>query len=83
MSTVTASAELICDGMCKEWGGHKGAVKRYLVSGNGHPENEYHYCDVAAALDRENGFELAEPARPAVYRCDPILSLEEEAEVTR
>ncbi len=27
--------------------------------------------------------ELVEPARPAVYRCDPILSLAEEAEVSR
>lgn len=34
-----------------------------------------------ARIDRSDMCELVEPARPAVYRCDPILSAEEDAEL--
>ncbi|HXF12266.1 MAG TPA: hypothetical protein VN517_03875 [Terriglobales bacterium] len=38
--------------------------------------------DVEASIPQSLTCELIEPAKPAVYRCDPILSLEEEAEVS-
>jgi hypothetical protein len=39
--------------------------------------------DFNASVQQSLTCELLEPAKPAVYRCDPILSLEEEEEVTR
>ena len=36
---------------------------------------------VVARIDRADVCELVEPAKPAVYRCDPILSAEDEAEL--
>lgn len=36
---------------------------------------------VSASVPQSLTCELVEPARPAVYRCDPILSEAEEAEV--
>lgn len=36
---------------------------------------------VVARIDRADVCELVEAARPAVYRCDPILSADEEEEV--
>lgn len=36
---------------------------------------------IYARIDRSDVCELVEPAKPAVYRCDPILSEEEDAEL--
>jgi hypothetical protein len=38
--------------------------------------------DVDASVPQSLTCQLIEPAKPAVYRCDPILSEEEEVEVT-
>jgi hypothetical protein len=37
--------------------------------------------DVNASVDQSLTCEIVEPARPAVYRCEPILSEAEDAEV--
>lgn len=38
--------------------------------------------DVRASIERSQVCELVEPARPAVYRCEPLLSDDEDAEIT-
>lgn len=39
--------------------------------------------EIDASVPQHLTCELVEPAKPAVYRCDPILSLEEIEEVAR
>lgn len=36
---------------------------------------------VQVEIPRQKVCELVEPAKPAVYRCDPLLSADEEAEI--
>lgn len=53
-----------------------------------HTDNEYRIqyvlpaIHVASYIDRNIVCELIEPAKPAVYKCDPILSDEEESSLT-
>jgi hypothetical protein len=48
-----------------------------------HIEHDTEALDVRVSVLKSLTCELVEPAKPAVYRCVPILSLEEESEVTR
>jgi hypothetical protein len=56
-----------------------------LKKGNGYSENvleltyESATIIIASYIDKQLTCELVEPAKPAVYRCDPILSEAEES----
>lgn len=55
------------------------------VSGTTHPQIEVGFDNdivkIWTVVSQSLSCELIEPAKPAVYRCDPILSAEEDAEL--
>jgi hypothetical protein len=76
-ATFAAVVKLLPRPLAKKVDGGDESYRRIRV------EYKSEAIDIDASVPQHLTCELVEPAKAAVYRCDPLLSLEEIDEVTR